>query len=300
MLILTDAPERTDEWTASLIGSGSVKTSFDCEFRRRRRLVVVAPRCRPAGPSHGTGDARRLSPRWPLVIAVADAAGSAVRRPGRRASATRPRRSQPVVALALAGHGFHGNRGRPWQALPGNLHLSAAVPVDLPAATCAPVLPALAAVALTDALRRRLRPASAGADQVDQRRAAWGRPRSAASSPARSSSARGSRASWSGIGLNVRAAPAVAPTLFVPAVTCLAAHAAGAAAAAAPGALLAALLAALARRLADLAARRSRRPGRRLPGALPATSDARSPSGPKACPTPTTRAVCRRRSRAAG
>jgi BirA family transcriptional regulator, biotin operon repressor / biotin---[acetyl-CoA-carboxylase] ligase len=252
MLILTDAPGRTDEWTASLIGSGSVKTSFGMTasdagawWWSRLGKAGTAAQC--------TGDALPALAAWPLVVAVSEAARSqydilveCVRDPAAR--------SQPVVALALSGHGFHGNRGRVWQALPGNLHLSAAIPVDLPAAACAPVLPALAAVALTDALLAVCGPGLPA-------RIKWINDvllgEAKVGGVLASAQFLGPRITQVvvGIGVNVRATPAVAPTLFVPAVTSLAAHPAGAPAAAAPGALLAALLAALAHRLDDLADR---------------------------------------------
>lgn len=58
----------------------------------------------------------------------------------------------PVACLTLGGGGLQGQHGRAWVAAPGNLHLSLAVPCDLDAATCAPSLPMLAAVALCDAI----------------------------------------------------------------------------------------------------------------------------------------------------
>lgn len=251
MQIWTDAPERTDEWTASLIGSGSVKTSFGRSFDAAgawwwSRLGGAAAAVTRAG------DAAPQLAGWPLVIALADADHSqydvlveCTRDPAAPAL--------PVVALALAGRGFHGNRGRPWQALPGNLHLCAALPVDLPAASCAPVLPALAAVAVTDALAAVCGPALPA-------RIKWINDllvgEAKVGGVLASAQLLGSRITSVvvGIGVNVRTTPAVVPTLFVPAVTCLAAHPAGAPAAAAAGTLLAALLAALARRFAALAA----------------------------------------------
>ncbi len=251
MLILTDAPERTDEWTASLIGSGSVKSSFGRSFDDAGAWWWS----RLGGAATAVAHAGEAAPGlagWPLVIALADASHSqydvlvaGARDPAASASS--------VVALALAGRGFHGNRGRAWQAVPGNLHLCAAVPVDLPAASCAPVLPALASVAVTDALAAVCGPALPvrikWINDVLVGEAKVG-------GVLASAQLLGSRITsvTVGIGVNVRATPAVVPTVFVPTVTSLAAHPAGAPAAAAPGALTAALLAALARRLATLAA----------------------------------------------
>ncbi len=60
----------------------------------------------------------------------------------------------PAACLALQGAGCHGQDGRPWRAVAGNLHLSAVLPCRLDAAACGPALPMLPAVALCDALDR--------------------------------------------------------------------------------------------------------------------------------------------------
>ena len=39
----------------------------------------------------------------------------------------------PFACLAFTGDGFHGNRGRPWQALEGNLHLTVLFSPNRPA-----------------------------------------------------------------------------------------------------------------------------------------------------------------------
>lgn len=57
----------------------------------------------------------------------------------------------PVACLALGGAGLQGQHGRRWQAAPGNLHLSVAMPCDLDAALCGPSLPMLPGVALAGA-----------------------------------------------------------------------------------------------------------------------------------------------------
>jgi len=57
-----------------------------------------------------------------------------------------------LFALAGEGEGFHGQHGRPWRALRGNLHLCAVLDADLPAAAWGPALPALPAVAALEAV----------------------------------------------------------------------------------------------------------------------------------------------------
>ncbi|MHB8079520.1 MAG: hypothetical protein ACYDIE_09710, partial [Candidatus Krumholzibacteriia bacterium] len=134
-----------------------------------------------------------------------------------------------------------------WAAVPGNLHLCAALrPVDLPAqeALALTMLPAVAAVdAIADGGGGA---APAGIkwvnDLVQDGRKVGGVLTAAQSSDG--------RVGWAvlGIGLNVGTAPAVPPTPSVPAVGCLVARS--------PGltlrAVLAALLRALARRWREL------------------------------------------------
>lgn len=60
---------------------------------------------------------------------------------------------EPVVAIALTGTRFRGQRERPWTALRGNLHLTARYPIDADASSCAPALTMAPAVAAADAIR---------------------------------------------------------------------------------------------------------------------------------------------------
>jgi BirA family biotin operon repressor/biotin-[acetyl-CoA-carboxylase] ligase len=67
-----------------------------------------------------------------------------------------------LIAIALTGRGFRGQRGRSWQALRGNLHLCAYYLLDLPAAAvqaAVSMLPAVAAAQGIEALSNgRLKP----------------------------------------------------------------------------------------------------------------------------------------------
>lgn len=58
----------------------------------------------------------------------------------------------PVACLTLAGGRLEGQHGRAWVGLPGNLHLSVAMPCDLAAAGCGPSLPMLPGVVLVEAV----------------------------------------------------------------------------------------------------------------------------------------------------
>jgi BirA family biotin operon repressor/biotin-[acetyl-CoA-carboxylase] ligase len=58
-----------------------------------------------------------------------------------------------IACLALSGKGFHGNRGREWCALPGNLHFSSFCRLDLNASRCGPALSMLPTVAVVDVIR---------------------------------------------------------------------------------------------------------------------------------------------------
>lgn len=59
-----------------------------------------------------------------------------------------------LIALALAGSGFIGQRQRSWTALRGNLHLTAHYRLDLPAARIEADLMMLPTVAAADAIRQ--------------------------------------------------------------------------------------------------------------------------------------------------
>lgn len=130
------------------------------------------------------------------------------------------------VCLALSGRDFHGQQGRPWQAVAGNLHLSLALRCDLSAADCSLALTMLPAVAVTDVLSQLAR-TDPGAAEVGIK---WvndiligGQKAGGVLTSARSQDGR-IESCVLGIGLNVAAAPAVAPTPFTPGVTCLRDH----------------------------------------------------------------------------
>lgn len=64
-----------------------------------------------------------------------------------------------VACVAATGRRFHGDRGRPWHAAEGNLHLSAATAIKVPAAAGGLALTMLPAVAVVDAIRSATRDA---------------------------------------------------------------------------------------------------------------------------------------------
>lgn len=130
------------------------------------------------------------------------------------------------VCLALSGRNFHGQQGRPWQAVSGNLHLSLALRCDLSAADCGLALTMLPAVAVTDALSLLTR-TDPGCGEVGIK---WvndilinGDKTGGVLTSARSQEGRIGSCVL-GIGLNVAAVPAVAPNPFTPGVTCLGDH----------------------------------------------------------------------------
>lgn len=126
-----------------------------------------------------------------------------------------------AVALALTGQKFHGHRGRPWTALRGNLHLSACFPVGRALGPAAVALTALPAVAVLDALRpwtgARFSPGIKWVNDilVEGRKISGVLTATQMKGPVTQSVV-------FGIGLNARAAPPVAPTVFVPRAGCLA------------------------------------------------------------------------------
>lgn len=187
-------------------------------------------------------------PRRGTLLLVDEAAGSQFDALSRLPGALVDELSAPVIANAAMGRSFHGNRGRPWHAARGNLHLSALFPCDLDISRCGSLVSAVACLAVCDTLQTvapgmlpeikwvndvRIGPAKVSGI-LTAARALEGRMRSIVF----------------GIGLNVLSQPpAVEPTAFVPAVTHLAAHAGGAT----PGRVWEALVGALMARFEQLA-----------------------------------------------
>ncbi len=125
-----------------------------------------------------------------------------------------------VAAVALTGDGCHGHRGRPWIAARGNLHLSLACRLDLPAASCALALTAVPAVAVIDAVRAVAPNLSAVGIKWVNDILAGGSKIAGVLTATQSERQRVTSAVF-GIGLNVAQCPVVTPTLFVPKVGCL-------------------------------------------------------------------------------
>ncbi len=126
-----------------------------------------------------------------------------------------------MAALALTGHDFHGNRGRPWQAERGNLHLSCQVPVDLDLAGCVAAVPAVAAVSVCEAIDH-LCPGLAPRIKWVNDVLLDGAKVAGVLAAAQSQGTRLTTLTY-GVGVNVGTLPDVAPTVFVPRATSLAA-----------------------------------------------------------------------------
>lgn len=89
-------------------------------------------------------------PGWRRLLVVDHAEGSQF--DALQAMPVDLHRSGSTACVALEGTGFHGLRGRTWEARRGNLHLSVAIPMDTPAAPLGPGLSMLPAVAALDAV----------------------------------------------------------------------------------------------------------------------------------------------------
>jgi biotin-(acetyl-CoA carboxylase) ligase len=137
-----------------------------------------------------------------------------------------------LVCLAGSGEGFHGQRGRAWAAIQGNLHLSVflsptAFRTDVPAAchlndiaTGLTVLPAVSLVQTLDSmpgLRHRAGIRWVNDIVIDGSKLAGYLVHT-------QSSAGTVTGAVIGVGLNMEAVPSVAPTAFVPSVTALRDH----------------------------------------------------------------------------
>jgi BirA family biotin operon repressor/biotin-[acetyl-CoA-carboxylase] ligase len=128
---------------------------------------------------------------------------------------------RPTACVALSGRGFHGQRGRPWAALPGNLHLCPVIPEPELATSVLPALPMLPVVAVVDAVRElsggSLRPGIKWINDV----LVDGRKVGGVLTASQTQRDRVGSLLF-GIGLNVATAPPVPVTPFVPRVGSLA------------------------------------------------------------------------------
>jgi len=241
VLVLSDCPERLAGLAGVDDGAEVAGESLAPGGRRLWRALGAGTRLwRGEGLEPGPGGF------WSLCVVVGEAPSSQFDAL-RESLAGGLELPGPTACLALTGRGFHGQRGRPWLALPGNLHLCVVFPEPGLAARELASLPMLPVVALVDAIRSlgggALRPGIKWVNDVlvDGRKVGG---------VLTSTQTQGERVGsiLLGIGLNVAAAPPVPATPFVPRVGSLAD--AGVNATWADAAL--AVLAALGRRLAAL------------------------------------------------
>ena len=125
-----------------------------------------------------------------------------------------------IVCVAGAGLGFHGFKGRPWAATPGNLHLSVHLAPDCPIDGFHIAFTALAAVSVVEAID--------GVPGVENRaRIKWvndvllGEGKVAGTLAYTQSRDTTVSSAVLGIGVNVENTPHVEPTPFVPSATSL-------------------------------------------------------------------------------
>lgn len=210
MIVYTDsvafgeqvAPRAVGPWTLRPTVPAGVEQLVDRLFGGRPRLVAAA------------GDVGR----WPVLLALEEADRSqfdmlvALGREGVELP-------DGVVCLAGAGRGLHGQRGRAWAALAGNLHLSLWLAPPLDGIRSPIALLAMAAVSVVEAIDGL--PGLAGRAGIK-----WVNDIMIGDAKVcgilthvetRSTGIRGVL----GIGLNVERAPEVAPTAFVRAATSL-------------------------------------------------------------------------------
>jgi biotin-[acetyl-CoA-carboxylase] ligase BirA-like protein len=172
------------------------------------------------GPIQETTLIDESEPRfWSRIVAIAEAPWSqydALQNLLRYENAL----SGPTACIALTGLGFHGQRGRPWRAESGNLHLSVYLAPDRPVQLLVPGLTMLPAVAVVTAVQK----VSHGAVRagikwvndilVDERKVSG----VLTATQIKNQTA---QSCVLGIGVNVARAPALSPTPFVPKTACL-------------------------------------------------------------------------------
>lgn len=131
-----------------------------------------------------------------------------------------------LACLAGSGHGFHGFKGRPWTAVPGNIHLSVHLAPRRPIERFEVAFMALAAISVVDAVDRVPgldgRAGIRWVNDVVVDEAKLG-------GVLAYTHAQGTtvNAAILGVGVNVNTRPEVEPTPFVPSVTALREHLGG-------------------------------------------------------------------------
>jgi len=215
MLVLSDCPER-------LAGFAAVEEGSAVPFESLAPTEQALWRTLGTGAHVWRGPGRDAEPAgfWSVAVVVGEARSSQfdALRESLAAGLEFP---GPTACLALTGRGFHGQRGRPWAALPGNLHLCVVFPEPGLPARALTSLPMLPVMALVDALRAlsggTLRPGIKWVNDVlvDGRKIGG---------VLAASQTQRDRVGFLlfGIGLNVAAAPPVPVTPFVPRVGSLA------------------------------------------------------------------------------
>lgn len=212
MIVLTDAPAATDD----VLPPSWRPVAWQRSGRRDAPARALWEVLGGGAPARWTEAPPAAEGFWSYLVVVRDAPASQFDVLGGQLADV-VRDSGPVACLALEGRHFHGRRGRPWNAVAGNLHLSAAVPVRLPAATHSVSVTMVPAVAVVDAIARVTGGRVAAGIKwvndilVDERKIAG---------VLAATHVLGDDIDLAvvGIGVNVAVAPAVPPTPFVPSV----------------------------------------------------------------------------------
>ncbi len=207
MELITHCPAKVATWSACSGG-----TFVPAPAGPLGEVLGMGPDCqRTRAPETG----------FPLLAVVDRAEGSqfdALLR-GFRQRASLP---DSAAAIALSGRKFHGQRGRPWQAMEGNIHLSAYFSPQCPLAPLAPALTMLPAVAALRTIQDLLPDTEVGIKWVNDLLIQGQK----TSGVLTSTITKGLNVETVlfGIGMNVGVAPEIVQTPFVPATTCLAKH----------------------------------------------------------------------------
>jgi len=214
MRLLSDCPDRISDWFSAAPGWARVRSSVLPEEERLLWDGLGAS----GEPWLGCW-AEDTSGFWSRAVVVANAPASQFDALSRLLrSGLRP--AGPIAAVALEGSDFHGQRGRRWATVAGNLHLCVALETAGLAAKHGFVLTALPAIAVCEGVSAAtggaVRPAVKWVnDIIVQERKIAGVITTTQVLHGRVTSA------VPGIGLNVATTPAVAPTPFVPLVASL-------------------------------------------------------------------------------
>lgn len=217
MIVYTDSREYAEKIFPGLIRWRKISADTSSQEQQIEPLLLrIFPRTR----IYRTQSDKHRDWRWALIVERARTSQFDQMVDLIREGASLPDR---IICLAGCGEQFHGQKGRPWIAVPGNIHLTVFLKPERNIAHFQAGFPALAAVSVRETidcipgLKDRAAIKWVNDILLDQAKVAGFLAHSQAAADVIQSAVLG-------IGLNVEAQPDITPNGFIPAVTSLCRH----------------------------------------------------------------------------